>query len=115
MIIIFINIFIVKFKNFTPEVEIVELEKEQDFSKSKNLHKSIELRDFWGVQIRRGGGGGGEIFYLSSISICNYYRVSDILKLGVKFPRWRTQLLTSKIQFLCISISETLLQMNLKR
>ena len=33
----------------------MELGKEQDFSKSKNLHESIELRDFWGVQIRGGG------------------------------------------------------------
>ena len=43
------NTFIVKLKNFSPGVKIVKFkskEKNKDFLKSKNFHKSPELRHF---------------------------------------------------------------------
>ena len=72
---------------------------------------------------------GGDISTYEDVRFCNDYRVSNILRIGVKFSRWGknpphghkrdktfwVQLLTSTIQLLCINIPGTLLHVTLKR
>ena len=61
------NIFIVKFKLFTPWVKILGFKshsKNRDFPKSKNLHESIELKQGGGNLFWRGTNSGGKIFDL---------------------------------------------------
>ena len=73
------NLFIVKLKNFTPGVKILEFKsdrKNEGFPKGGNLHELLKLRFFWGVQIQEGKN--------FRPSICSDYHALDIFRIAGK-------------------------------
>ena len=81
-------------KNFTPRVKIFEFKsnrRHQDFAKSKiytnhSNQNILEGGNFWGVQIR---GGGGKIFRPTKMLVFAMVIVFlTFLGLGIKYSRW---------------------------
>ena len=82
-------------KHFTPGVKILEFKsnrRHQDLAKRKIYTNHSNQNIFGGGNFLGGTNSGGEDFSAyENVSICNGYRISDILTflgLGIKFSRW---------------------------